>query len=325
MKIFKTEKKTYFNVKQISNVEKNKIISKPKKNYIDKSFCYKEDSSENFLNKKLKPLHKDKYDNCHRAKSKGKNEGRWTLKEHIQFLQAVEQFGLNWRKLSDVIRTRTPAQIISHSQKFFKKLKNCKDTELGIDFTLENINNINDMIAHIKSVSKDFNLVNLLLYLSEKCKQNKNSNKKNKAYIDINNILCENIGKNLFNDNEINLKDEKNVNIFDKEVNKIKPIINVNLNNSPNNNFNNIFINNINFFNGINILDLLYQANLNNAINSNFISSILLQNNFCNNIDLFNNNSSNDNTINLLNKNYLFNHPINSFEANNIKNINDGL
>ena len=321
MKIFKTEKKTYFNVKQISNVEKNKIISKPKKNYIDKSFCYKEDSSENFLNKKLKPLHKDKYDNCHRAKSKGKNEGRWTLKEHIQFLQAVEQFGSNWRKLSDVIRTRTPAQIISHSQKFFKKLKNCKDTELGIDFTLENINNINDMIAHIKSVSKDFNLVNLLLYLSEKCKQNKNSNKKNKAYIDINNILCENIGKNLFNDNEINLKDEKNVNIFDKEVNKIKPIINVNLNNSPNNNFNNIFINNINFFNGINILDLLYQANLNNAINSNFISSILLQNN----IYSFNNNSSNDNTINLLNKNNIFNHPMNSFEANNIKNINDGL
>ena len=173
MKIFKTEKKTYFNVKQKSNVEKNEIISKPKKNQVDKSFCYKENSSGNFLNKKLKLLHKDKYDNCHRSKSIGKNEGRWTLKEHIQFLQAVEQFGLNWRKLSDVIRTRTPAQIISHSQKFFKKLKNCKDTELGIDFTLENINNINDMIAHIKSVNKNFNLVNLLLYLSEKCKQNK--------------------------------------------------------------------------------------------------------------------------------------------------------
>ena len=47
------------------------------------------------------------------------------------------------------------------------------DTELGIDFTSENINNINDMISHIKSVNKDYNIITVFLYLSEQSYQEK--------------------------------------------------------------------------------------------------------------------------------------------------------
>ena len=43
-------------------------------------------------------------------------------------------------------------QTRSHAQKFYQKLKMCKDDELSIDFTLDSINNIKDMINQIKSI-----------------------------------------------------------------------------------------------------------------------------------------------------------------------------
>ena len=46
--------------------------------------------------------------------------------------------------------SRTTAQIRSHGQKFFNKMKTCKDDYLGIDFTFESIKNIRDMINQIK-------------------------------------------------------------------------------------------------------------------------------------------------------------------------------
>ena len=78
-------------------------------------------------------------------KIKRKEEG--TLKEHIQFLRALAQYGENWKKF--FIPSRTFKQIRSHAQKFFKKMKMCEHKELGIDFTSKNIKNINDMINHI--------------------------------------------------------------------------------------------------------------------------------------------------------------------------------
>ena len=62
-------------------------------------------------------------------------------------------------------------------------------TELGIDFTSENINNINDMISHIKSVNKDYNIITVFLYLSEQSYQEKNESNKCELNFDINNML----------------------------------------------------------------------------------------------------------------------------------------
>ena len=122
MKVFKIEKIVYFNAKRI-------LKSKQKINYFNKFINSKVDFSENFLNKKLNRIHVDKHDNLCKIHFKMQKKGRWTLKEHIQFLQAFEKFGPQWDKISKVkyflIPTRTSAQMRSHAQKFFKKMKMC--------------------------------------------------------------------------------------------------------------------------------------------------------------------------------------------------------
>ena len=124
-------------------------------------------------------LHKKRYIfRIEKNNTPNQKDGRWTLKEHIQFLKALDKFGINginWKKISGLIPSRTTIQIRSHCLKFFKKLKKCKDERLKIDFTARNIKNINDMIRHVKSVNKDYNIVMVFLYLSEKCSFDKNS------------------------------------------------------------------------------------------------------------------------------------------------------
>ena len=171
MKKFKTERIIYFNTKYLPKkfkIESDTILSKTEEGSKNKFICHKENIyHQHFLNKKVLHFHVMKYDSRDMKQKKIKKEGRWTLKEHIQFLQALDKFGISWKKISDLIPSRTPNQIRSHSQKFYKKLKACKDTELGIDFTSRHINNVNDMITHIKSVNKDYNIVTVFLYLSE--------------------------------------------------------------------------------------------------------------------------------------------------------------
>lgn len=52
----------------------------------------------------------------------GINGGRWTLKEHEDFLVGLEKYGREWKKVASHISTRTSAQIRSHAQKYFAKL-----------------------------------------------------------------------------------------------------------------------------------------------------------------------------------------------------------
>ena len=94
--------------------------------------------------------------------------GRWKFKEHIQFLEGLDKYGVNWKKIRSLIKTRTLGQIRSHAQKFFMKLKKVKDEQLGIDFTSDNINSIVDMINNIKSINSDYDIIKVFLYLSEK-------------------------------------------------------------------------------------------------------------------------------------------------------------
>ena len=249
MKLFKTERIIYFNTKYSQKFKPNEIISKPEQISTNEFISINENYPQKFLTKKVGRFRVDKYSSFLENQTKNQKEGRWTLKEHIQFLQALEKFGQNWKKISDFIPSRTSTQIRSHSQKFCKRLKECKDIELGIDFTSRHINNVNDMIAHIKSVNKDYNIVNVFLYLSEKCYPNKNSqkeNKENKANININNIIDETINKNNNNSNNYLFTNDIKENIIDKGININKQIINNNFINTP---INNIYINNINNIN----------------------------------------------------------------------------
>jgi len=51
------------------------------------------------------------------------NCGAWSEEEHAKFLEAVELFGNNWHLVVDHIKTRTAAQVRSHGQKYYRKLR----------------------------------------------------------------------------------------------------------------------------------------------------------------------------------------------------------
>ena len=213
----------------------------------------------------------------------------------------------------NVIPTRTPNQIRLHSQKFYKRLKECKDTELVIDFTSRHIKNVNDMIAHIKSVNKDYNIVTVFLYLSEKCYPDKNPKKTNKIdNININNILREDINIDN-NSTDSDLNNNIQANIAKNEVAMSNKIINNNCNNSP---INNVLINNINYYN---YLLPLIQFNLNNS-NTSINNNMSFQNITFNTKNIMRNY---DDLKNLSDKNNIFNYPIYNFELIGVNNVKD--
>lgn len=51
------------------------------------------------------------------------NAGRWSEEEHQKFIDGILQFGNDWKKVQDLIKTRSSTQARSHAQKFFLKIK----------------------------------------------------------------------------------------------------------------------------------------------------------------------------------------------------------
>ena len=49
--------------------------------------------------------------------------GRWSLMEHVRFLEALKLFGKNWKKVEEYVATRTSTQARSHAQKFFGNIE----------------------------------------------------------------------------------------------------------------------------------------------------------------------------------------------------------
>jgi SHAQKYF class myb-like DNA-binding protein len=43
------------------------------------------------------------------------NRGRWTRQEQQKFLEALQRYGKNWKKVEEYVGTRTGAQIRSHA------------------------------------------------------------------------------------------------------------------------------------------------------------------------------------------------------------------
>lgn len=57
-----------------------------------------------------------------------KNNGRWSQKEKLRFLQALKMYKRNWKAVEKHVKTRTSTQARSHAQKFFQKLKKRGET-----------------------------------------------------------------------------------------------------------------------------------------------------------------------------------------------------
>ena len=232
--------------------------------------------------------------------------GRWKFKEHIQFLEGLDKYGVNWKKIRSLIKTRTPGQIRSHAQKFFMKLKQVKDEQLGIDFTSDNINSIRDMINNIKSINTDYDIIRVFLYLSEKffvMKKGKKSVKyKKKPNFEIDKSSNSDNNKkkeNNFNNNDIiinNANQDMNISNDNNVFNNNMPIFN---NNFMNNNIiHNYYNNNIFFVNNINIIS-------NANIFDNFSDNIMIQGGLLNKLTPFNNQIRNSicNDYNIVEKN----------------------
>merc|ERR1712146_244032 len=51
------------------------------------------------------------------------NTGRWTLEEHKKFVQGFKMYGKCWKKITQLIGTRSVVQVRTHAQKYLIKMK----------------------------------------------------------------------------------------------------------------------------------------------------------------------------------------------------------
>ena len=59
----------------------------------------------------------------HSPKMDQEHIGRWTEEEHEAFLSGLQEYGKEWKKVADHVKTRTVAQTRSHAQKYFQKMQ----------------------------------------------------------------------------------------------------------------------------------------------------------------------------------------------------------
>ena len=245
------------------------------------------------------------------------NKGRWSEEEHDKFLKGLELYGTKWKNFNKLIKSRTLGQIRSHAQKFFQKMKLCKNVILDIDFTLNSICNIKDMINQIKSKDANYNIINVFKYLNYEYENLDKSIKKaiindNKIFIEIQNKNKNNFKENNLIDDNLIMDQDNKMNV-QKEKSKNEVIANLNPNLQINDNYllyNNNIINNS-----------IYNINKNPLNNPN-ISNNFLRNDFLN----LNNNSLRDNIkMNLNNGMPVLDHLLPSYleTKNNLYNFNN--
>jgi len=191
-------------------------------------------------------------------------KGHWSWEEHKRFVEAIVKYGIQWEKIKYAVKTRTDIQIRSHAQKFYKKLKNYRNEQLGIDFTSDTIHNIKDMITHVRSVNDDYDLVKIFLYFPKLCEMQTRN-------VDLEEDVNINIFENLLNYNKKDIFQKDN-----NETSNINNRIDENKNENNNNNYETLYINYINTIKYK--LDLTIMSYISNQIIINKGLNLLLNN-----------------------------------------------
>ena len=190
-------------------------ISSPNKNFLSKKTKFRIDfiDNEKKFQKSLKKNASIKFKKKKNNKfiftryEEDVNEGRWNPDEHMRFIEAISNFGNEWKEVQKFVGTRSSNQVRSHAQKFFLKLKAFKDPSLGIDFTTDNIRSLSDIINNIKEFERENKCINTLVLLSQKISErNFNNNnylsiKKEDVVIKDNKIIINNNSLYEYNNN----------------------------------------------------------------------------------------------------------------------------
>ena len=269
MKKFNTQRIVLFKAKPISEPKDDSNISTESENGL---FPSNQKQNLNTIPTEFLKKKKYRFNIEKNPEEKNLNEGRWNLIENIQFFEALDRYGVNWKKISDSIPTRNVIQIRAHAQKFFNKLKMYKNDKLGIDLTLNSIHNINDAIEHIKSKNSDYDLTNILLNVlgnsdeinTKQLQKIENTKNKKDSYMYNNNTEINNNIYNNFNNFQVN--NNLILNMVKNNDNIINNIIYNNLNNSivtnKINKVNYYMLNNyLNYFHSFNVYNNSYPAN----------------------------------------------------------------
>lgn len=66
------------------------------------------------------------------ASPRSTNSGRWSLEEHQQFLDGVNLYGRSWKKIADLIPTRSSIQVRTHAQKHFQRVERKKECVVNL-------------------------------------------------------------------------------------------------------------------------------------------------------------------------------------------------
>lgn len=107
--------------------------------------------------------------------------GRWRKEEHKKFIDAIIQYGNDWRQVQKSVGTRTSTQARSHAQKFFEKLKRSNLLKFNVDFTKNSLKNLHDIMEEMssKEFQKTLKILNSLAYERES-----NGKKRNKEEVE---------------------------------------------------------------------------------------------------------------------------------------------
>ena len=170
------------------------------------------------------------------------NNGRWSEEEHKNFLLGIIEYGNKWKRVQNIIKTRSSTQARSHAQKFFLRIKrdfkfnddnnnlifnNIKNIEMlkqdnfSIKFFFELLNNYDNNQSNIElgKLDKDQKekLYNFLIHFSIKGKYKTKEKFENNNLVSCGNkIIIKNIDLNELNEYD---------NITGKNENKIFNII----------------------------------------------------------------------------------------------------
>ena len=121
--------------KETPNSSQNLPTNIPQKNIINHSKIIKTNSLDNLINANSpKNFNQENFDNfnlANNSKYEIENDnnntqfhiGRWTDEEHQKFIEGILEYGNEWKKVQQIIKTRSSTQARSHAQKFFLRVK----------------------------------------------------------------------------------------------------------------------------------------------------------------------------------------------------------